>query len=265
MKEILKNKWFFIIAFACYEIMVLYIFGIQNFWNFEHAVIPFAVLLGLFVLFQFLLSYLFDKFIQRTFKDLSISFSYLLTGVVVGFLSWILFKVESEVFFSYFTAFVVSAFFPTLVFYIQSLFKHTLTSVESLFELTIENQAIENSEKKEPIFQLENTAGKVILQLKMSSILCFEANDNYVNIYYLNSKEEVGKNMERISLRKVESMIPEEMDNFSRVHKSFIINVNYVERIVGKAQAYRLHLKGLKLEIPVSRSYDVNELKLATI
>lgn len=264
MKEVLKNKWIGLIAFAFYEVLVLYIFGIHHFLKFESVFLSYGILLILFFIFQFSVSLLLNKIKESNYKELSLSFSFLFTGVLVGVLTWILFKVENEVFFSYFTAFVVSSFFPTLILYIQSLFKHTITSVENMFELTIENQVLENTEKREPIFQLENASGKITLQLKMSSILCFEANDNYVNIYFFNSKNEVSKNMERISLRKVESMIPEEMDNFSRVHKSFIVNVNYVERIIGKAQAYRLHLKDLKLEIPVSRSYDINDLKLVT-
>ena len=110
------------------------------------------------------------------------------------------------------------------------------------------------------VFKLENEKNKVLIEVELNNIICFEANDNYVNIYYLLN-DEPKKSIQRISLRKVEEQLTNLQSEFSRVHKSYLINPNCVKKIGGKAQAYRITLQGLEFEIPVSRNFDISLLK----
>ena len=109
---------------------------------------------------------------------------------------------------------------------------------------------------------IENENGKILLDIPIKNIICFEANDNYVVTYYLDREERLKKSMERISLKKIEEIVEGlNVDNFTRVHKSYLINKSFLEEIKGKAQAHKLKLYHLELLIPVSRAYPINKLK----
>ena len=111
---------------------------------------------------------------------------------------------------------------------------------------------------EEPKLQLTNEAGKILLSIVPSKIICFEANDNYVVTYYLSAENELKKSMERISLKKIEEIL-ESLDNeFHRVHKSYIVNPNFVEKISGRSQSYKLNISYIESPIPVSRKFDIS-------
>lgn len=107
------------------------------------------------------------------------------------------------------------------------------------------------------LFTLKNTNGKSLFKAQIEDIVCFEANDNYVIIYYLKNGRPA-KSMERLTLRKVEQQLETIQKSFSRVHKSFLVNPSYVREVHGKSQAYRLRIEHLEEEVPVSRQFDIS-------
>ena len=116
----------------------------------------------------------------------------------------------------------------------------------------------ENGEQLDKVFKLENEAGKVLLEVESKRIICFEANDNYVIAYYLSKDGELVKTLERTSLKKVDEIISGIEPGFQRVHKSYIVNPNFVEKISGRSQAYKLNVSYLESPIPVSRKFDIS-------
>ena len=111
-------------------------------------------------------------------------------------------------------------------------------------------------------FVLENENGKVLIDLDITRIICFEASDNYAVTYYLNQNDDLKKSMERVSLKKIESILDDlNTSSFERIHKSYIINKIFVNELKGKAQAYKIKMEKLNILIPVSRSYDINIIK----
>ncbi len=127
----------------------------------------------------------------------------------------------------------------------------------------IEDFQFKSENKIEDIqFVLENENGKILLNIPIKSILCFEANDNYVVTYYIDKQEKLKKSMERVSLKRIEEIIQSlKVENFSRVHKSYLINRDEVEEIKGKAQAHKVKLNYLEILVPVSRSFQISLLK----
>jgi DNA-binding LytR/AlgR family response regulator len=113
---------------------------------------------------------------------------------------------------------------------------------------------------QEKVFHLENENGKLLLEVPVRRIICYEANDNYVITYYLNEEEQLKKSMERISLKKIEEILHSEGVEFARVHKSYLINVDYLSDIKGRSQAYRIQLRFFEELIPVSRAFDISTL-----
>lgn len=110
-------------------------------------------------------------------------------------------------------------------------------------------------------FAIKNNKGNGQLEINISNIICFEANDNYVITHFLTDDDKKVRSMDRISLKKVSESLDELGVCFERVHKSFLINPKYVTEIKGRAQAYKLTLNHLEIEIPVSRKYDISGLK----
>ena len=126
--------------------------------------------------------------------------------------------------------------------------------------VAIENMDSSTSSKEIPVFKLENEKGKTLIELEADKIICFESNDNYVIIYYLSEDNKLLKSMERSSLKKIEEILTG-MDLFyRRIHKSFIINPSYVKKVSGRAQAYKLEVSYLDFPVPVSRSFNIDDI-----
>jgi DNA-binding LytR/AlgR family response regulator len=106
------------------------------------------------------------------------------------------------------------------------------------------------------LFELLNPKGRVVLSIPFDSLLCFEANDNYINIYF-EGENGLQKRMERLSMKKVEVLIDPVAEQFLRVHKSYLINRQKVRAIHGKAQNYQLQMDQLDFEVPVSRRMPI--------
>ena len=139
------------------------------------------------------------------------------------------------------------------------LFKEAEEKISSLSKVSVKTDNV-SSEIEDKIFHLENDNGKLLIEVKIKNIICFEANDNYVITYFLDKNEQLKKSMERISLKKIEDILIKEEVFFKRVHKSFLINHAYISEVKGKAQAYKIEMLHYENLVPVSRSYDVNQL-----
>ncbi len=153
----------------------------------------------------------------------------------------------------YLTSFIILTLPPIVIVVLFTLFDQLKDTV-----YFVEKKVVELSLKK---IDLENENGKVFLSIFPHQLICFESNDNYVITYYINDEEKLIKTMDRQSLRKLEEQLTQHHVAFERVHKSYVINPNYVLKIKGKSQAYRLEMKYLSVDVPVSRNFDVSILK----
>jgi hypothetical protein len=201
------------------------------------------------------------------------STSFIVTSLFSSISIWWIFEGNSSIIIYLISSFLIPSLFPAIGYFLISLFKENLAEVEVVNSVTntINNSYNSKSEDVKIIpekqiedvqFVLENDNGKELLNIPMKSILCFEANDNYVVTYYLDKQEKLKKSMERVSLKKIEEIIQTlNVENFSRVHKSYLINRDEVEEIRGKAQAHKLKLNYLEILVPVSRSFQISILK----
>ncbi|GAB3559612.1 LytR/AlgR family response regulator transcription factor [Spirosoma fluminis] len=102
---------------------------------------------------------------------------------------------------------------------------------------------------------------KDLVTLPTQDLLFIESSDNYCTVVYLNHGQPT-KPLLRSSLSRLESQI--RVSHIVRCHRSFIVNLDKVERVTGNAQGYKLHLLGGQLQVPVARRYNdtlVAELK----
>jgi len=101
---------------------------------------------------------------------------------------------------------------------------------------------------------------KDILEILADDLFFIESSDNYSTVFYKTGNT-IQKEMLRSSLTRLESQI--NLPNIVRCHRSFIVNLDKVEKVTGNAQGYKLHLKSPELSVPVARKYSeiVEQLK----
>jgi len=88
-----------------------------------------------------------------------------------------------------------------------------------------------------------------VLNIKINSIKLIQANDYYTNVFAEKQDKMV---LSSYSLKKWEEILPEK--HFRRIHRSSIVNLNYVENI-GKMDnnTYEVKLKGIDEKVTMSR------------
>ncbi len=96
-------------------------------------------------------------------------------------------------------------------------------------------------------------------ELNPASILCIQAGDNYVTLFY-ESSETIKKILFRATLKSLEEQLQHRTE-FLRCHKSYIVQLSHIEKVSGNAQGYKLHLPFLDFVIPVSRSLQNDVLE----
>ncbi len=83
--------------------------------------------------------------------------------------------------------------------------------------------------------------------LKVDDIVCAEANGAYTNIFLVGGKSYiVCKNLKTFSEK-----LPEE--EFYRVHKSYVINVNYIAKYVKSDGGYLILDNGMNIPVSVRK------------
>ncbi len=92
-------------------------------------------------------------------------------------------------------------------------------------------------------------------------LLFIESSDNYCTVVHLKN-EQVSKSLLRSSLSRLEKQVAQ--PHSVRCHRSYVVNLNRVERVTGNAQGYKLHLFSGQFVVPVARQYNetlIAELK----
>jgi hypothetical protein len=91
------------------------------------------------------------------------------------------------------------------------------------------------------------------LSIKVSLILFVRSANNYIEVFW---KEELGikSQMVRCSLTKAEEILKDYKFIF-KCQRSYLANVNYIDKIEGSQQGYRLFFDKIDFPIPVSKNY----------
>lgn len=257
----LRNKILIAAFFGMYQMLINIFFASYDFLELKsNFFIYLSVLFILFAGFEFLVIQVSLKTDQKKgINKLIFSGSFLFVGLLASSALWIVFSSNRSHYFVFILSFFIASFLPTLVFLLYFIYKEAEEKFTKYGSVSLKNSE-ESDLQEDKVFHLENVNGKLLLEVPIKKIICFEANDNYVVTYYLKNEDELAKSMERISLKKIEEMLFAEDVVFFRVHKSYLINNSYFEEVKGRAQAYKIKLKHFPNLIPVSRSYDIRNL-----
>lgn len=117
-----------------------------------------------------------------------------------------------------------------------------------------QNQSISQPIGEDSIktIHLKDEKGKIILSLVPERIVLFQADANYVTVFYV-AEEKLKKELIRTSLKKIEKEIEDQ--SFFRLHRSYMVNLNHVSSVNRNKRSYTIQLNKLpELSIPVATS-----------
>lgn len=123
-------------------------------------------------------------------------------------------------------------------------------------ELNAQLQSIKQSENK--LVHFDSDYQKDKLSVKARLLILIRSADNYIEVFW-KSDDKVRSRLIRSTLKKAEKLI-EEYNYFFKCHRSYIVNINYIDRVEGNSQGYNLYFDQLNFDVPVSKS-SVNVLK----
>jgi hypothetical protein len=110
----------------------------------------------------------------------------------------------------------------------------------------------EHKLNQEKIIHFTSDYQKDSLALKVSSILFIRSANNYIEVFW--KEGDIIKNqMVRCSMTSAEEIVKEYKFIF-KCHRSFMVNINYIERFEGNSQGYRLYFENINFPIPVSKN-----------
>ncbi len=262
MRTLLKNKSLISLVFGLYQMLICLFFGTYVFLDSTANLGMYLAIVFVYItVVQFVTVYI-ESHIERSqaVRSLFLSVSFMISAVIGGSLSYFTFTKDLGNYLIYIASFLISAFLPTVLFLLYFVYQDAAARISDLKMVSLKDSIPESEEKPEKLFHLENENGKILLEVPVDRIICYEANDNYVVTYYLDKKDQLKRSMERASLKKIEELLAREHVSFFRVHKSYLINPDYLEEIKGKAQAYKLQMRHFETLVPVSRSYDISLL-----
>jgi hypothetical protein len=96
------------------------------------------------------------------------------------------------------------------------------------------------------------------LSIKVSLILFVRSANNYIEVFWKEGQS-VKSQMVRCSLAKAEEILKDDRFIF-KCHRSYMANINYIDKIEGSSQGYRLYFDQVDFPVPVSKNY-ANRLK----
>lgn len=131
--------------------------------------------------------------------------------------------------------------------------------IQQKLGLTIEEQIDINPKEvafasKMLIFESKNK-GEATLTVNTDELVWLKSEGNYVEVALLKGTV-LKKQLIRNTLNRVEATCPSE--KFIRIHRSYIVNINYARKLVLDSSNYELELNGVDVRLPVSRTLARN-------
>ncbi len=122
----------------------------------------------------------------------------------------------------------------------------------------LNKQLKSNRETEDKLIHFDSDYQKDKLSLKPRVLVLIKSADNYIEVFWRDGTE-IKSQLIRSTLLKAQELL-EGYNYFFKCHRSFLVNINYIDKVEGNSQGYRLHFEKLNFEVPVSRN-AIKELK----
>ncbi len=111
----------------------------------------------------------------------------------------------------------------------------------------------DNKNINQKVVYFKSDYQKDSLEVKVSLLVFIRSANNYIEVYWM--EDNIIKNkMVRCSLTKAEELLKEEKFIF-KCHRSYLVNIKFIEKIEGNPQGYKLYFNNIDFSIPVSKNF----------
>ena len=145
---------------------------------------------------------------------------------------------------------MVISFLPILVMVLFEQYTHQRA-------INIELQGLNSKlqhhyEKHEKSIDIRSENGKLAITLPVKQIVYIKADGNYVDLYYLDKEGQFKKELIRNRLKEIQDQLTS--GSFFNCHKSYLVNLDHLQKVNGNARNFEIILQHTDHPIPVSRS-----------
>ena len=98
------------------------------------------------------------------------------------------------------------------------------------------------------------------LEFCIDDLVYISSQGNYASFFFVDEKKSLKEKILRTTLTKIDNQL-KDYKNIIRCHKSYIVNVKFIDSISGNARGYLLKSQTIPHQIPVSRSFNKTDLK----
>jgi hypothetical protein len=214
-------------------------------------------------LFMFLIRLVIPRIIKnKNIKEDEPALNSYLEGLVISILCSVAFtfylRYVGSVSISFFIVFKIAliCLFPPVVLMLSDRIKvliqqnDLLVSERKMTQKQIEKYEEDNLNKS---ISFVSETGNEDLTLLIAELVFVQSADNYVEIAY-SEDANIRKKLIRNTLKNIEIQL-KQYSNFIRCHRTYIVNVHYIEKLHHDFSSHWITIKGYPEKIPVSRQY----------
>jgi hypothetical protein len=106
---------------------------------------------------------------------------------------------------------------------------------------------------QEMIVYFNSDYQKDSLAIKVSMLLFIRSANNYIEVFWKET-DAVKHQMVRCSMAYAEEILKEHKF-IVKCHRSYMVNINYIDRFEGNLQGYKLYFENVNFPIPVSKNF----------
>lgn len=89
------------------------------------------------------------------------------------------------------------------------------------------------------------------LELKKNELLYIQAEENYINIYFIDSNNQAQSK----TFRQTLSVVHEQASFLQKCHRSYLVNINQIYEIQGNSQSAKICFLQVEQKVPLSKTY----------
>ena len=145
---------------------------------------------------------------------------------------------------------IFTAFFPISLLIVINYNRILRSNLKVADELN--KKLKDNKSTQEKIVYFNSDYQKDSLAIKVNLLLFIRSANNYIEIFWKEG-ESISNQMVRCSLTNAEELL-KEYRFILKCHRSYLVNVNYIDRIEGNSQGYKLFFQLVNFPIPVSKN-----------
>lgn len=116
-----------------------------------------------------------------------------------------------------------------------------------------ENAKHQKDTSKNTVINLVSKNNDETITIDLKQLICVKSEGNYLKVYFLQENNVTSK-LIRNSISKMEEQLII-FEQVKRCHRSFLVNLDKVEKMTGNARSLNLHISSIDFTIPVSRSF----------